>query len=590
MFLNALAIRLICEVKEMEKKIETEKLRSPIVTIVGHVDHGKTSILDFFRGTRIQKAEAGGITQKISYTKFPLTRIKEICPLIDAQKIKLDIPGFLFIDTPGHSAFTNLRKRGGSLADLAIVVVAVKEGIQPQTSEVLQILKANKTPFLIALNKIDSISGWKKQQDLENSINNQSTNVAQEFQEDLLTFQGSLSDHGFESDLYYNIRDFTKNVVIVPCSAKTGEGISDLLFILCGLCQRFLKDRLRISNEAKGVILEVKKEKTMSYIESILYDGSLNVGDEIAIASFSDPIISKIRALEEIEPLALKYKTVKSINAASGARIHFTNKEDILPGMSFQKINNNLEELKKTFKKEISGAVNLDKQGLIVKADSLGSLDALMCLLRQDNIKIIKAGIGLIGKSDVISAKANFDVAPLNSVILGFNVSVENGLDLNKVKVLTDNVVYKLIENLHEWRKIRAKEIEKERLMELETICKLEILPKFVFRNSNPAIFGIRVIGGKARVGIPLIDDKGEEVARIKSLQHEKESVQEASSGQELAISLPGVNFERRLNETKYLYSDMSKKIVKHFRDNKDLLNLDELKILDEISRLKRFD
>ena len=572
----------------MEKKLEMERLRSPIVTVVGHVDHGKTSLLDYFRGTSVQHGESGGITQKISYTKFPLERIKAICPLLDVKRVKSEIPGFLFIDTPGHAAFTNLRKRGGSLADLAILVVAIKEGIQPQTAEVLQILKNCKTPFLIALNKIDSISGWKKQGDLKNSIETQSINVAQEFQEALLTFQGSLSEQGFESGLYYEIEDFTKKVAIVPCSARTGEGISELLFVLCGLCQRFLKERLRVSNEAKGVVLEIKKEKSIDCVESILYDGSLNIGDEIAIASFGEPIISKIRSLEEVEPLTSKYRSVKSVSAASGVRMHLTNKEGVLPGMPFQKLNNNLDELKKTFKKEVSGAVNLDKHGIIVKADSLGSLDALMSLLRQENIGIVKAGIGPIGKGDLISAKTNLDIEPLDAVIVGFNNFVEEGLEFGKVKVLTGDVVYKLIDDLKLWRKGRQEEIEKEKLMEMETISKLEILSKYVFRNSNPAIFGVKVIGGRIRVGIPLIDDKGEEVARVKGLQHEKESVKEAKEGQELAISLPGVNFERRLKEIKYLYSYVSRSGMKKFKEHKDLLSSNEKSVLREIAELEK--
>ncbi len=573
-----------------ERKIELGKLRSPIVTVVGHVDHGKTSILDCFRGTSVQKKESGGITQKISYTKFPLEKIRSKCPLIEAKGIRLEIPGFLFIDTPGHAAFTNLRKRGGSLADLAILVISIKEGIKPQTAEVLQILKTYKTPFLIALNKLDTISGWKKQGDLKDSVETQAINVAQEFQEALLTFQGALNAHGFDSALYYEIDDFTKKIAIVPCSAKTGEGISELLFVLCGLCQKFLKERLKVSDAAKGVILEIKKEKAVDYAESILYDGALNVGDEIAIASFSEPIVSKIRALEEIEPLSIKYKSAKSVSAASGVRIHLTNKEGVLPGMPFQRLDNNLEELKKAFKKEISGAMELDKRGVIVKAESLGSLDALMHLLRQENIQIVKAGIGPISKGDIVSAKANLDIDPLDAIIVGFNVALDEGLELGNVKVLTGEVVYKLIEDLQVWRKARSENIEKERLMEMETICKLEILPKFIFRNSNPAIFGIRVLGGKVRVGLPLIDDKGEEAARVKSLQREKESVNEAFEGDELAISLPGVNFERRLKEIKYLYSYISKGGMKKFRENEDLLSSKEKSILREVGELEKLE
>ena len=225
----------------MEKQ-SGNTIRQPIVTVVGHVDHGKTSLLDKFRGSSMQEQEAGGITQKISFTKFPLEQIKKISG-IEKKGINLEIPGFLFIDTPGHAAFTNLRKRGGSLADLAILVVGIKEGIKLQTTEVLQILKANKVPFVIALNKIDSISGWSMHDDLKESIEMQAIHVRQEFDEAFLTFQGSLEQHGFQSALYYEIDDFTKKIAIIPCSAKTGEGIQELLLVLCGICQRFLKEK-----------------------------------------------------------------------------------------------------------------------------------------------------------------------------------------------------------------------------------------------------------------------------------------------------------------------------------------------------------
>lgn len=562
-------------------------IRQPIVTVCGHVDHGKTSILDSFRGSSVQEGEAGGITQKISFTNYPLSQIRAACPLIEKSGIKLEIPGFLFIDTPGHAAFTNLRRRGGALADLAVLVVSVKEGIKPQTAEVLQILKANKVPFVIALNKIDMISGWKKHDNLKESIENQAINVKNEFEEALLVFQGSLREHGFDSDLYYNISDFTKKIAIVPTSARSGEGISELLFVLCGLSQRFLREKLKLAEDAKGVILEVKKEKGMDSIEAILYDGELNEGDEIAIASFGEPIVTKVRAIEQILPLSFKYKSAKSAIAATGVRMQLKNKEGVVSGMPFQKISGNFEKIKSEFKKEMSGLIKTDKQGIIAKAESLGSLEALIFLLKQENIQITKAGIGPIGKSDVVSAKANLDINPLDAVILGFNVELEEDVEPGNTKILTNKVIFKLIEDLQEWRKKRSDEIEKEKLLGLATICKLEVLPQYVFRNSNPAIFGVRVIAGKAKVGIPLIDQNGEEVARIKSLQLDKASVEEGKQGDELAMSLPGINFERRMKEVKYLYAYLSEKQIKAFKDNKELLSSDELKVLQEVTDIK---
>ena len=282
------------------------KIRQPIVTVCGHVDHGKTSILDSLRQTSVQEGEAGGITQKISFTLYPVEQLRKACPLIDKAGIKLDIPGFLLIDTPGHAAFTNLRKRGGSLADLAVLVIDVNEGIKPQTAEVIQILKMNKTPFVIALNKIDNISGWRKlDDDLRRSIEMQPPRIRQEFDEKYMTLVGSLNSYGFDSDLFYNIKDFTQKIALVPCSARTKEGIPELILMLCGLSQKYLEKKLVIGKEAKGVVLEIKKEKNTNYVEAILYDGYLSKTDEIAVSNIEgNPIISNIRVLEEIKPLS----------------------------------------------------------------------------------------------------------------------------------------------------------------------------------------------------------------------------------------------------------------------------------------------
>ena len=565
-------------------------IRQPIITVCGHVDHGKTTILDYFRGSSVQEKEAGGITQKISFTKYPFEQIKKVCPLIDKAKIELKIPGFLFIDTPGHAAFTNLRQRGGSLADIVILVVDIKEGIQPQTAEVIQILKANKTPFVVALNKIDKLSGWKKEETIKKSLENLPIHAKDEFEVSFATFQASLQNHGFESDLFYDVPDFTKKIAIVPCSARTGEGIPELLLVLCGLSQKFLTEKLRLSDEAKGILLEVKKERSMETVEAILYDGTLKEGDQIGIATLSgELIVTKIRSIEEVLPLSSKFKSTKKVIATTGIRMQLTNKEEILSGMPFQKIENNESELKEKFTKEFKNTIQIQAEGIIVKADSLGSLEALLTLLKQASIPVVKASIGNIGKSDIIATKANLELNPLNAIILGFNVDKETDLQHDKnIKILTNQVVYKLIEDLQEWRQNRQAQIEKERMMELASICKLEILHKFQFRNSNPAVFGIKVLAGKLKKNIPLIDETGEEVARVKALEENKDSVESATEGKELAISLPGTNFERQLTDKKYLYSQLSESQFKAFKKNKDLLSETEIKAVMEIAEIKR--
>jgi translation initiation factor 5B len=570
------------------------KIRQPIITVCGHVDHGKTSILDKIRCSSIQECEAGGITQKISFTTLTKETIeKRASTILEKFKIPLELPGFLFIDTPGHAAFTNLRKRGGSLADIAVIVIDINDGIKPQTAEVLNILKANKTPFIIALNKIDNISGWKTSESgfVFDNIEKQAINVKQNFDEKFYTIMGALNSYNINSELYFKISDFTKNVAVIPCSAQTGEGISEILAMIAALSQKFLKDRISLGEKAKGVVLEVKKDASGNCLESILYDGELSQKNQIAIASLGGEVITtKIRCIQEALPLNKGYKTKDKTIAASGLKLNLTTKEEILPGMPFQAFNSEeeLSLIKESFSEEISEELETDGEGIYIKADSLGSLEALITLLRQKQIPIIKAGIGPITKKDIYSANA---LPEEDKIIIGFNTKLaddtENIPELKKVKIITNEVVYKLIEDFEEWRMEKQKEVERKKLESLPKIVKLEILD-FVFRNSNPAVFGIKVENGKLVQDIGLINSDNEKIGRVKSMQHEKDPVKEAEKNQEIAISMPGVNFERQLTIGEKLFSDLGESQFRKFKENKDILTSEEKSVLQEIAAVKR--
>jgi translation initiation factor 5B len=574
--------------------ITENKIRQPIVTVAGHVDHGKTSILDKIRGTSIQEGEAGGITQKISFTTLPKENIEQRAhTTLEKFKIPVNIPGLLFIDTPGHAAFTNLRKRGGSLADIAVLVIDINDGIKPQTAEVLQILKTNKTPFIIALNKIDNISGWRKSESLLSldSIENQAINVKQNFDEKLYTIIGALHSHGINAEIYSRITDFTKNVAIVPCSAQTGEGISEILAMITALSQKFLQDRIEVKKDGKGVVLEVKKDKSANFLECILYDGTLSEKDEIAIASIEgNTIETKIRNIQEAQPLNKGYKTKTEVEAASGIKLQITSKEEILPGMPFQIITeeNTLEKISQEFSKEIEQEIKTDKHGIMIKADSLGSLEALIVLLKQKQISIIKAGIGPITKKDLYTANT---LPEDEKIILGFNIErSEDAKEIDetkRVKILTNPVVYKLIEDFEKWQEEKLREIERKKLEKLPRICKITILD-FVFRNSSPAVFGVKIDGGILKKNERFINKDDEKIGQIKEIQEEKNNIQEATQGKEVAISVPGVNFERQLKVGESLYTNLSETEFRKFKEHKELLSSSEKAILQEIAQIKR--
>ncbi|MEM2956589.1 MAG: translation initiation factor IF-2 [Candidatus Pacearchaeota archaeon] len=564
-------------------------IRQPIITIVGHVDHGKTTILDSIRSTAIAEKEAGGITQKISFTTFPTKYLEERArTLLEKLNIKVEIPGFLFIDTPGHAAFTNLRKRGGSLADLAILVIDINEGIMPQTAESIEILKANKTPFIVALNKIDVINGWKKfSDDLRENIERQSEYTRKDFENKLYKIIRALSEYGFDSDLYYRVSNFTKQLALVPCSGKKGEGITELLVMLAGLSQKFLKERLIVGKEARGTILELRTEKGVVYVEAILYDGILKVNDTIVVGGLDKAFVTRIRVLFEALPLAKGFKVVKQVNASAGIRMQILESEKVLAGMPFVSMKN-LAQAAEEVQKEVSESLKLDKEGIIIKADSLGSLEALLFLLKKSGINVVKAGIGNINKSDVISASASLKSKPIDAVVLGFNVSIEEDVKQEeKVKLLVNDVIYRLIEDFEKWREEKEKELEREKLAELTLPCKIRTL-KYVFRQSKPAIIGVRVEAGIMKAGIQLMNSNGEIIDKIKAIQSKNKTIESAKKNDEVAISLPNVTIGRQLKEDEILFSSLSEEEFRKLKENKKLLSQDEIAILQEIVRIKR--
>jgi len=576
------------------------KIRSPICTVVGHVDHGKSSILDKIRGSAIVAQEAGGITQAIGASIIPLSTIKKICgPLLDALKINFTIPGLLFIDTPGHAAFTNLRKRGGNLADIAILVVDIKEGFMPQTIESVEILKSYKTPFIVAANKLDLIKGWRQGERVIQNVQNQSESIITQFETKLYALVSSLSELGFNSDRFDRVDDFTKQIAIVPCSAKTGEGIPELLMVVSGLAQRYLGDKLVLTAEgAKGTVLEVKEEKGLGKtMDVILYDGSLKIGDTIVIGGIGNPIVARVRALFEPAPLTemrgekTKFKPVKEAVAATGVKISAPGAEEALGGMpliaaSKEKIEEAKAEVQKSVEEVI---VTTGNEGVVIKADNLGSLEALSRMLKEKGIGVIKASIGNITKKDISDAESNLEKEPLNAAVLGFNVEAEKEAS-HRAKILTNKVIYKLIEDFEQWRIDEKKRTESDKLGNLTRPCKILILRGYLFRQSNPAVIGCEVLEGEARTGISIMNAKGKSITAIKEIQLEKENITSAKKGMQVAMSFEGVTVGRQINEGDILYSDIPEQDFRQLKTLAEYLSEGEISILKEIAEIKRKD
>jgi translation initiation factor 5B len=581
-------------------------MRQPIITVMGHVDHGKTSLLDYIRGTAVAAREAGAITQHVGASSVPLDVIQKLCgPLLEKFKLKFTIPGLLFIDTPGHEVFTNLRKRGGSIADLAIVVIDIMQGMQPQTKEAIELLKNFKVPFVIAANKVDLIVGWKTH-DLVfiKNFEKQMVLSKEQFNKKLYELMGQISQLGFDSDIYTNVDDYTKKIAIVPVSAKTGEGVAELLALLTGLAQRFLESSLKMEAKgpAKGTILEIKEEKGLgTTADVIIYDGTLKVGDTILLGGIDKVIKTKVKAmlrplpLVEMRDAGRKFEITKAVSAATGVKVIALDIKEAIAGAPLISVANekDIPKLEEELMKEIESiTLQIHKPGIILKTDALGSLEAMSAMLSRKQLPIQRMSIGPINKNDVMEALANLEKFPLQAFVLGFNIPVDVDAkalaEKEGVTILTDNVIYHLIDKFEEMILKKKSDIEKAALEGLIWPAKFRILPGFVFRQTKPAVFGIEVLAGKVKTKFPLLTSDGREIGEIKNIENEGQKLDELPAGQRAAISVDGITVGRQVKEGDILFVAVDEESFRKLKAKKELITKSEIDCLKEIAELRR--
>jgi len=582
---------------------ENPKIRTPIVCVMGHVDHGKTSLLDRIRGSSVVSSEVGAITQHIGATIVPIDAIRSLSGTMG--KMPINIPGLLFIDTPGHHAFTTLRARGGALADMAILVVDITQGFQPQTIEALQILRNCRTPFVIAATKIDRIHGWRvnENESFLSTFAKQNERVKGEIENKTYEIVGKLSELDFSADRFDRVADFQRNLAIVPVSAHTGEGISDLLLIMIGLAQRYMGDelKLRVEGPGAGTVLEVKEERGLgTTLDVILYDGTLAIGDEIAVATQGDVVVTKVRSLLKPRPMKEilvedRFERVKSVAAASGIKVTAPNLERVIAGSPFFVIRNNRDEVEARIKKEMTEIhVNLSEEGIAIKADTIGALEALCKELEGKEIGVMRAEVGPVSRLDLIETETVRN--PMFRVLLSFNTPVlPDAADMIKdplytqVKVFEGRVIYQLIDQYVEWRDEQKRLQEKQRFEHVVMPAKIRLLPDCVFRQSNPAVVGVRILGGKLRSDVDLIKTDGKKVGHLKTMQLRQESIREADPGLEVAISIEGATIGRQISVGDDLFVDVPERHIKVLeREMQKTLNASTQEILLEFTTLKR--
>ena len=585
------------------KNSKQKWIRSPITVILGHVDSGKTSLLDKVRDTSVQARESGGITQHIGASFFPIETITSLCGHLMGKEKRLDIPGILIIDTPGHAAFMNLRERGTrSGANFAILVIDVRRGIQPQTVESLRILVKNKVPFLIAANKIDRLPGWKSYPKLSiaQSLRKQSHATLEALQTVIYDIMAELSHFNLEPERFDKIKSFAKKIAIIPTSAVTGEGIAELYLVLASLTEQYLKTQLELHLEGgKGVVLEVKKELGLgTTLDVILFDGTIQQDSHIVLAGKNGVISRKVRALlqpkdlDEIRDPRQKFANVDKVVAAIGVKIVAPDLEDAIAGSSLYVVTE--EEEKEAIKKIEEELANIlvetDEAGVIVKADALGSLEALVNFLRDSNIQIRFAAVGDVTKKDIYQASLAKEKDRTFGIILSFRTAIledaKEEASRLQIPIIESDIIYRLSEEYEEHRYRIEQELELEALKDIIRPSKIKILP-FIFRQCKPCIVGAEVLSGVLTPQVDLVNRDNKVIGHLLQIQEKGENLSEAKPGDQVAIAIRGPTAGRQIKEDDELWVNLPESHARKIIEDK-ILSGSEMDALQELIEIKR--
>ncbi|GMM54387.1 translation initiation factor eIF5B [Maudiozyma humilis] len=575
-------------------------LRSPICCILGHVDTGKTKLLDKIRQTNVQGGEAGGITQQIGATYFPIEAIEQkTATMSKYEKQTLDVPGLLVIDTPGHESFSNLRSRGSSLCNIAILVIDIMHGLEQQTIESIRLLRDRKAPFIVALNKIDRLYDWKEipNNNFRDSFEQQSRAVQDEFETRLNNIQIELAEQGLNSELYFKNKNMAKYVSIVPTSAVTGEGVPDLLWLLLELTQKRMSKQLMYLSHVEATVLEVKVvEGFGTTIDVILSNGYLREGDRIVLCGLNGPIVTTIRALLTPQPLRelrLKSEYVhhKEVKAALGVKIAANDLEKAVSGSRLLVVgpDDDEEEMCDDVMEDITGlldSVDTTGKGVVVQASTLGSLEALLDFLKDMKIPVMSIGLGPVYKRDVMKATTMLEKAPEYAVMLCFDVKVdkeaEQYAEQEGIKIFNADIIYHLFDAFTAYQE-KLLEQRRHDFLDFATFpCVLQTLQ--IINKRGPMIIGVDVMEGTLKIGTPICavryDPSTKErhilaLGKVASLEINHQSVPEVKKGQTaagVAVRLDDPSGQqpiwgRHVDESDTLYSMISRRSIDTLKD-----------------------
>lgn len=588
-------------------------LRSPICCIMGHVDTGKTKLLDCIRGTNVQEGEAGGITQQIGATFFPAENIRERTK--ELGDAKLHVPGLLVIDTPGHESFTNLRSRGSGLCDIAILVVDIMHGLEPQTIESLDLLRQKNTEFIVALNKVDRLYGWKtcRNSPIMKAMKEQNRDVQNEFNMRVTQIVTQFKEQGLNTELYYKNKEKGEVYSIVPTSAISGEGVPDMLLLLVLWTQKTMVEKLTFRDEIQCTVLEVKVvEGHGTTIDVVLVNGVLHEGDDIVVCGLQGPIVTNIRALLTPHPMKeLRVKGTylhhKEIRAAQGIKISAQGLEHAIAGTALyvkgpDDFLEDVKDLAMEDMKSVMSRTDRSGEGVCVQASTLGSLEALLEFLKSPavSIPVSSISIGPVHKKDVMKASVMLEKKKEYAAILAFDVKVtpeaRELADELGVKIFTADIIYHLFDQFKAYIDNIKEEKKKEAADEAVFPCVLRILPNCVFNKKDPIVLGVDVLEGIAKVGTPVCIPQREfiDIGRIASIENNHKPVDSAKKGQKVAMKIVGSNseeqqkmFGRHFDMEDELVSHITRRSIDILKSNyRDDLSIEEWKLVVKLKNL----
>ncbi|KAF2353575.1 Small GTP-binding protein domain [Trinorchestia longiramus] len=605
--------RLLKRRETNEKNRDLNFLRAPVICVLGHVDHGKTKILDKLRRTNVQEGEVGGITQQIGATNVPAEAIANQTKMVKSFVVEdLKFPGLLIIDTPGHESFSNLRNRGSSLCDMAILVVDITQGLEPQTIESIGLLKKRKTPFIVALNKVDRVFEWESNQhkDMKEVIQAQAEFAKNDFERRVKEITIKLNEQGLNAALFYENPDPRSYVSLVPTSAITGDGMGNLIALICTMCQNKLANQLRYSEELQCVVLEVKTVQGYgTTIDVILVNGRLREGDNIVLAGTEGPIVTQIRSLLMPKPLKEirvkgSYDEFKEIKAAQGVKIAAKELDKAIAGLSMRVAHSEdeISVLKEAVHKDFTQAMKAIKvkdKGVYVQASTLGALEALLEFFKTKSIPYSGIRVGPVVKRDVMKAAAMLEHDDKYAVILAFDVKVDRDAqelaDREGVQIFSEETIYHLGDRYVEFLEEHKRRKQEEHRSVAIFPCKLKVLPTAIFNKRDPIVLGVTVEHGVLRTGTLLCVPSKEfvEIGIVSSMEFDHKSVDIAKKGVDVCIKIdpsPGTTpkmFGRHFEVQDEIVSKISRESInackEFFRDD---LSKTDWKLMAELKKL----